>query len=233
MAEFPSELVNELERISPLADALAESPDWQQVVRRRFADERSRRAAWVGTRRRRARKVVPVAAVVAACLAAVAVAASGGWLFNGHGQQIVGITHVTVQGRSWRVTLTQLTRLHHATVSTLLVQASSGKMTLSPKAEGVGGFTPLQLLVRPFTAVRGPFVPGGQIWAGITRSTIRTVSITDYAGHVYTTNTIAAPGATKTPYRYWALGVSGEGLATFLTTRDVNGKSIRWRLTHA
>jgi hypothetical protein len=233
MAEFTAELIEELERISPAAEARAESPDWQQVLRRRDMAGGSRRLVWAGPRTRRARMVVPIAIVVASCVVAAAVAASGGWLFRGHGHHIVGVTQVTVKGRSWRVTLTQLSHVNHANVSTLLVQASSGNLTLSPKKEGVGGFTPLQFLVRPFTAVRGPFVPGGQIWAGITRSTIRSVSITDYAGHVFTTNTIAAPRASKTPYRYWALAVSSEGLATFFTTHDVSGKTIRWRLTHA
>jgi hypothetical protein len=168
------------------------------------------------------RRLVAVAAVVAGCLAAVAVAASGGWLFASNGQQIIGVTHVTLAGRSWRVTLKQ--QPEHNGVARLLAYASSGTTT-SVRAAGLMS---TQFVVKPFTALRVD-VPGGEVWAGTTRSTIRTISITYYSGRVYSTNTIAAPHATKTPYRYWTLAVPGVAPAASFTTRDVNGKSIHWR----
>jgi hypothetical protein len=174
-------------------------------------------------------RVLALAVAGAACAAAVAFAAGGGWLFSSHGQQIVGITHVALQGKPWRVTLKQEARRDGT--SLLVVYASRGKME-STRAGGV--FPSARSFGEPFAALE-VYVPGGQIWAGTTRSTIRRISITYYSGRVYTTDTIAAPRRAKTPYRYWALAVPGVAPAASLTTQDVNGKAILWglRLNHA
>jgi hypothetical protein len=122
----------------------------------------------------------------------------------------------------WRVTLNEQT---HGDVSFFFVGASSGSTT---STGGIADTASLRWFGPPFTAVNTD-VPGGQIWAGTTRSSTRRISITDYAGRVYTANTVPAPRSAKTAYRFWALAVAGAPAAS-LTTYNANGKSTRWRL---
>src|SRR5690348_15198390 len=79
------------ERFAALAD-LHDDSDWLDVRRRA---------------RRRTRFALPAALVAAAVLTAAAVAATGGWLFSGSDGRLVGVTHLTLHGQSWRVTLTE------------------------------------------------------------------------------------------------------------------------------
>ena len=198
-----------VERFAALADSTNDG-DWLDVQRR--------------ARSKRVRFAVPVALVAAAVVAAAAFAASSGWIFSSQGGNLLGVTHVTVGGRVWRVTLNDQTR---GTVSFFIVSASSGR---TKSSGGLADATSLRWFGPSFTAASAD-IPGGQIWAGTTRSSTQRVSITDYAGRVYTAKTVPAPRSAKTPYRFWALAVAGSPAAS-LTTYNAAGNPTRWRLSH-
>lgn len=194
------------ERFAALADH-ADDSDWLDVRRRA---------------RRRVRVALPAAVVSAALCAAAAIAASGGWLFSGNGSALVGVTHVTINGTDWRVTLNDRKT---GDTSFIVVSATSGG---ARSRGGIADVTALGSDGARFAAA-STFVPGGSIWAGTTQASIVRVSITDYAGHAYAANTVAPPQRTKTPYRFWAIAVTGAPAAT-LKTYTADGKSTLWRL---
>lgn len=192
-------------RFAALADPTDDS-DWLDVRRR--------------ARRARMRVAVVATASAAAILVAAAVAASNGWMFTTRDRQVTATTSVSLHGKTWRVSIT------------------SG--TFGRRCFRIAGPTPtrkicdggLKALVRArqFGAV-GLTVPGGQIWVGASIGFARRIVITNADGRAASTVTMTAPKGTKTPFRYWALAVSGT--ATSITASDGHGHSIRRPLGRA
>jgi hypothetical protein len=186
-----------LDRFAALADPTDDS-DWLDVRRRaRPSPMRVAMAAAAG------------AAVVAA---ATALAAAGGWVFSTHDHHVTAATTVSLDGKSWNVSITT---------------GSLGRVCF--RVEGSTGPTCTGRLdtlrrARPFGAVSVK-VPGGQIWLGATIGFARRVVVTTTDGHSFATETKAAPRRTKTPFRYWALAVSGR--AKWITAHDAHGHAIR------
>jgi hypothetical protein len=191
-----------LARFAALADPTDDS-DWLDVRRR--------------ARHMHTRVAVAVASAAAVLVAAAALAAGGGWLFSTHDRQVTAATSVSLNGKSWLVSITSGTFGRVC----FRIGEPTGKTTC------VGRLGELRR-ARPFGAT-GSSVPGGQIWVGATIGFARRVVITDSAGRAYTAKAIAAPKGTKTPFRYWALAVAGT--AKSITAYDADGHSIRRSLS--
>lgn len=193
------------ERLGALADDNDDS-DWLDVRRRA---------------RRRARLALPVAVVAAALAATAAVAAATGhWIFNSHDDRLTAQTQVVVGGRTWHAALTT----DIAPQLSVCIQISTaGEVTRSTCRAGFRG-TKQQPIAFPYGALRLK-VPGGQIWMGMTLLFVRRVAITDANGHVLSTRTIRAPRGTKTPFRYWAIGVSATPVRS-ITAYDDQGLKL-------
>lgn len=164
---------------------------------------------WLDVRRRARRRVrlaVPLAATLAAAFAAVAVASSGGWLFADRGHAVRATTSVVVHGHTWHIEASRLcTRI-----------TSAGQPSQSNCGVRTGP---------PFGA-RSFDVDGGQIWVGMPLGFIRSVSITDTNGRVHTVSTSAPPRGTKTPSRFWVIGLDGTKAAS-ISARDRRGHTFR------
>jgi hypothetical protein len=187
------------ERFAVLADLTDES-DWLDVRRR--------------ARRRHLHIVVAAAAAAAVAVGTAGLAATGGWVFSTHDHKVTAAETVSLNAKSWNVSVTSM-RFGR------LCFRVAGPGSPAPTCTG-----PLGTLVRarPLGAAKVK-VPGGQIWLGATIGFARRVAITNDRGHVYTTDTAAAPKTAKTPFRYWALAVAGT--ATSITAYDARGHSIR------
>lgn len=194
------------ERIDALADRTDDS-DWLDVKRR--------------ARGRRRHYVAPAAVIAAAAAAAAALAAGNGWLFRSHDRSVTAVTHVSLHGTAWHVTLT--TRPIGG-LSRLCVRLTS---TAGATVSGGCGKAPSRLLGPPFGA-RHFDVDGGQIWVGATVGFARRIAITSADGRVSSTRAIRAPRGTKTPFRYWALAT--ESPARSITAYDARGRAITKRL---
>lgn len=192
------------ERFAPLADPTDDS-DWLDVRRRA---------------RGRRRVVGPAAAVAAAALAAAAFATGNGWLFRSHDRSVTAVSHVSLHGQTWRVTLTSRPL---GGLSRLCVRLSGPGGTRT----GGCGKAPSRLLGPPFRA-RHFDVDGGQIWVGATVGFTRRIAITGADGHVHSTVAIRAPRGTKTPFRYWALAIDSS--ARSITAYGAHGRAITKRL---
>lgn len=193
-------------RFAALADRTDDS-DWLDVRRR--------------ARRRRRGLALPAAAAAAAIVAAASLAAGGTWLFSSHDRQVTAVTHVSLNGHTWRVALTLRAGNWQ---SRLCVQLSRPG---APAISGGCGPAASRLVGPPFGARRFG-VDGGQIWTGATVGFARRISITDTRGQVYTARAIAAPRGTKTPFRYWALALKAP--ARSISVTGANGRSITKRL---
>jgi hypothetical protein len=187
------------ERFAALAD-LTDDSDWLDVRRR--------------ARHRHLQIAVAAAAAVAVAVVTAGLAATGGWVFSTHDHKVTAAATVSLNGKTWNVSVTSM-RFGR------LCFRVAGPGGPAPTCSG-----PLGTLVRarPLGAVKVN-VPGGQIWLGATIGFTRRVAITNDRGQMYTTDTIAAPKTTKTPFRYWALAVAGT--AESLTAYDAKGHSIR------
>jgi hypothetical protein len=192
-------------RFAALADPTDDS-DWRDVQHR-------------AVRRGRARGAVLAVVAVAAVLAAAAVAAGDRWLFASHDHEVTAVTHVSLAGRAWRVSLTTRPGLPR-----FCVRLSSPG---GPAVAGGCGPGASRLVGPPFGA-RHFDVPGGQIWVGATVGFARRIAITDADGRVHTTRTVAAPRGTRTPFRYWALALGAP--ARTITAYDARGRRIGKRL---
>lgn len=190
-----------LERFAALADPTDDS-DWLDVRRR--------------ARRTRRRIALPIAAAAAVLVAAAAVAAGGGWMFSTHDRQVTAATSVSLDGKTWHVSITTGTFGRVC----FHIDGSSGRTCTGRLGE--------LHQARPFGALDSK-VSGGQIWLGATIGFARRVVITTTSGHTYTTATTAAPKGTKTPFRYWALAVAGT--AKSITAYDARGHAITKSLT--
>jgi len=201
------------ERFAALADAHDDS-DWLDVLRRA----------------RRRRFVLPVALVAAAVVAAGAVAASGHWTFTTHAQHVTATTNVSVGGKAYRVSLTT----EGAGVACFTI-APPGRRSCAVVGSGTltikdgNNWMTLAAPGPPFHAVRLR-VPGGQIIAGASIAFARRIAIYDAHGRVYSTQTVAAPRGTKTPFRVWAIGLKGT-TARVIVAYDARGREIRETLS--
>lgn len=186
-------------RFAALADP-SDSSDWLDVCRRAH----------------RARGRVAVAAVAAAAVVAVAagLAASGGWVFSTRDHHVTASTSVALNGKTWNVSITT------GTFGRICFRVTG---STPPKTTCAGRLKQL-VQARQFGAVHLE-VPGGQIWVGATIGFARRIVITNTAGDTYTASAMAAPKGTKTPFRYWAIAVSGT--AKSITAYDAHGRSIR------
>jgi hypothetical protein len=190
------------ERFAALAD-LTDDSDWLDVRRR--------------ARRGRQRVALAAVAALAAAVAAGAVAAGDRWFFSSHDHRVTAVTQVSLAGRTWRVSLTTGPGrwLPHSCIRL----TSPGQQTIT------GGCGPrASRLVGPPFGARRFAVPGGQIWVGETIAFARRIAITDADGRVHSTQTVAAPHNTKTPFRYWVLAV--DGTARTITAYDARGRKI-------
>ena len=190
------------ERFAALADPTDDS-DWLDVRRR--------------ARHAHTRLAVTVGSAAAVLVATAALAAGGGWLFSTHDRQVTAATSVSLNGKSWRVSITSGTFGRVC----FRIGEPAGKTTCLGRLGELGR-------ARPFGAA-GSRVAGGQIWVGATIGFARRVVITDSAGRTYTANAIAAPRGTRTPFRYWALAVAGT--ANSITAYDAHGHMIRRSLS--
>lgn len=187
------------ERFSALAEP--GDGDWSEVRRR--------------ARRARLRVAVPAAAAAAAIVAAAALAATGGWVFSTRDRHVTAKTQITLAGRTYHVSMS--TR----GAGRLCFDVSASGAATSVGCRGSGG---QPRLGPPFGGLRLD-VPGGQIWMGATVGFARRISITDVSGRVHSTQTIAAPHGTKTPFRYWAIALAGTK-ARSITAYDAKGRRI-------
>ena len=185
------------ERFAALADQ-ADDSDWLDVRRR--------------ARRPRSRIAATAAAAAALVAVATALATGGGWIFRAHDHQVTAATSVTLNRKTWRVSIT------NGTFGRVCVSIAGQRTTCTSRLGQLGR-------ARPFGAISAT-VAGGQIWVGATVGFARRIAITNAGGQVYSTKTIAAPKGTKTPFRYWALAVAGS--ATSVTAYDARGRSI-WK----
>jgi hypothetical protein len=190
-----------LERFAALVD-LTDDSDWLDVRRR--------------ARRAHMRVAAPLSAAAAVLVAAAAVAAGGGWMFSTHDRQVTATTSVSLNGKTWNVSITTGT-----------FGRACFRIGGSPTTTCTGRLNELRG-ARPFGALESK-VPGGQIWLGATIGFARRVVITTTSGHAYTTEATPAPKGTKTPFRYWAVAVAGT--AESITVYDARGHTIRKSLS--
>ncbi|MGN6798106.1 MAG: hypothetical protein ACTHKS_08155 [Gaiellaceae bacterium] len=174
---------------------------------------------WLDVRRRARRaqtRVAVAAAVLAATVAvATALAAGSGWVFNTHQHRVTAATSLSLNGSTWKVSITS------GAFGRLCFRISGASATPSAACTGrLGGLHH----ARPFGAVVSK-ISGGQLWAGASIGFARRISITTTEGRSYTADTMAAPKGTKTPFRYWAIAVTGT--ASSITAYDAHGRSIR------
>jgi hypothetical protein len=197
------------------------------VLEARFAalTDRTDDSDWLDVRRRARRRrrgyALPVAAAVAAVIAAAGLAASGTWLFSSHDREVTAVTHVTLHGHVWRVALSTNARRRLGRVCVRVTRAGA------PTTDG-GCVWSTSRILGPALGARHFDVEGGQIWTGATVGFARKVVITDTSGHTHTTNTIAAPRGTKTPFRYWALALDTP--ARSISVYGANGRVLTKRL---
>lgn len=206
------------ERFAVLAD-LGDDSDWLDVQRRA---------------RRRARFVLPAALVASAVLAVAAVAASSHWIFSTHARQVTAQTRVTVAGKTYRISIST-----KGAGSMCFSIAPPGKSTgwdsYCGSFGGALNFTDGAgkevTVVAPGPAFRAIQlkVPGGEVVAGASIGFARRISLTDANGHVYSTQTVAGPRGTKTPLRFWAIGLKGT-TARAIAAYDARGRAIEQSL---
>jgi hypothetical protein len=191
-------------RFAALADRTDDS-DWLDVRRR--------------ARGRRRALAVPLAATAAAIAAAAGLAAGGTWLFSTHDRQVTAVTHVTLNGHTWRVEVS--TRAGSWLSRSCLHLSRPG----APAVDGGCG-PAFSRLLGPSVSARHVAVDGGQIWAGATVPFARRISITDTNGAVHTTRAIAAPRGTRTPFRFWAVALATP--ARTITVYGAHGRLMVW-----
>jgi hypothetical protein len=192
------------ERFAALAD-LRDDSDWLDVRRR--------------ARRRRTRVALPVAVVAAALAATAAFAAvNGNWIFRTQDGTVTARTQVSLAGRTWQVSLKTL-----APEISVCLQAASGTTVRSMCQAGLRRSTNVPIGA-PYGALHLN-VAGGQLWMGITLGFVRRVSITDATGRGYSTPTIDAPRAAKTPFRYWAIAIANPP-AKAISAYDDQGRKL-------
>ena len=207
------------ERFGALADRTDDS-NWPDVRRRA---------------RRRARLVVPAALVAAAVVAAGAVAATGHWIFSAHARSVTASTHVRVGNTTYRASIT----MKGAGKICFSIAPPNKPPSWDRYCSDVGGNLTLHsengtmvTLLAPGPAFRAISlrVRGGEVVAGASIDFARRIELTDAKGRVYSTQTIAAPRGTKTPFRFWAIGLEGT-TASAIAAYDARGLAIRKTIT--